>query len=314
MSHTDERSEARQYGTTSPSREDAFPEKSSPESSDPNPPITSSTRAKVPASEKALAWLNALVLLAASMVGIVSFLFPFITPPAYSTQEITTHGSAHSSDAPLLLIIMIVLCLGAILSNLQSRKMNSKIVAVLGILTAINSVLRAVPGPAGFAAVFMLPILCGYAYGATFGFLLGALSLLVSALLGAGVGPWLPFQMFTAGWVGMTSAWLPKMKPWPRVEVAILATWGILWGLLFGALMNIWFWPYVYQAQDAGMYWQPDSGLLESLKRYALFYATTSLWWDLGRAGGNFLLILLFGTPVLRTLRRFGQRFRFEAI
>ena len=312
MSHRGKKRDTGQNGTTSPSGEDIFPEKSSPESSDPNPVILSSTTTEASTSEKALTWLNSLVLLAASMVGIVSFLFPFITPPAYSAQEITTSGSAHSSDAPLLLIIMIVLCLGAILSNLESRRMNSKIVAVLGILTAINSMLRVVPGPAGFAAIFMLPILCGYAYGATFGFLLGALSLLVSALLGAGVGPWLPFQMFTAGWVGMTSAWLPKIKRWPRVEIALLATWGILCGLLFGALMNIWFWPYVYQAQAAGMYWQPDTGLLESLKRYALFYATTSLWWDLGRAGGNFLLILLFGIPVLRTLRRFGQRFRFE--
>ncbi len=260
-------------------------------------------------------WLNVLTLAAICFVGVISFLFPFLSPPPMTPQGSTTSGTmSHATDAPLVLVVMIVLCLGAMLSSLQRKEMNSKTIAALGILMSINAALRAVPGPAGFAAVFMLPILCGYTYGATFGFLLGALSLLVSALLGAGVGPWLPFQMFATGWVGMTSAWLPKMRRWPRLEVGVLATWGVLWGLLFGAIMNIWFWPYVYQPQISGSYWQPGLGLLESLKRYAVFYATTSLWWDLGRAGGNFLLILLFGIPVLRVLRRFGRRFRFEMI
>jgi energy-coupling factor transport system substrate-specific component len=92
----------------------------------------------------------------------------------------------------------------------------------------------------------------------------------------------------------------------------MLAAWGAVWGLLFGAIMNIWFWPYVYQPQSADMHWQSGLGLVESLKRYGVFYATTSLWWDLGRAGGNVALLLLFGAPVLRLLRRFGRRFHFE--
>jgi len=302
---------AEEAEATEPSRGDSPSPRASSES---RPTGQTGTGKPSPASARGRAWLDNAILVAASLVGVASFLFPFLAPPDRSGKAGTAQGLSHASDAPLLLIIMVVLCLGAILSSLQSRRMNSKIVAVLGILTAINSVLRAVPGPAGFAAVFVLPILCGHAYGAAFGFLLGALSLLVSALLGAGVGPWLPFQMFAAGWMGMSSAWLPNLERRPRLEMAMLAAWGFLWGLLFGAMMNIWFWPYVYQPQDAGMYWQPSIGLIESLKRYALFYATTSLWWDLGRAGGNLLLILFLGAPVLRVLRRFGRRFQFERI
>ena len=47
------------------------------------------------------------------------------------------------------------------------------------------------------------------------------------------------------------------------------------------------------------------------LGRYAVFYLATSLWWDAGRAGGNFLRILFLGAPLLRLLRRFQQRFYF---
>lgn len=93
----------------------------------------------------------------------------------------------------------------------------------------------------------------------------------------------------------------------------MLAVWGLVVGILFGALMNIWFWPFVFTPGQSELYWQPGLGLLETLKRYAIFYGVTSLWWDLARAVGNFLLLLLFAAPVLRLLRRFQQRFYFTA-
>jgi len=254
-------------------------------------------------------FLNAIVLAAASLVGVAAFLYPFFIPqPAGSA-----HGAlSHSGDAPFLFIILMVFCLGAVLTNLSSGQINSKIIAVLGILTAVNAVLRAVPGPAGFAAVFFLPILAGYCYGATFGFLLGTLSLLVSALMGAGVGPWLPFQMFATGWIGMASAWLPDLRRWPRLEVTMLTVWGLGWGFAFGATMNLWFWPFVFDPTQTTLYWQPGLEAIEALKRYAAFYVITSLWWDVGRAAGNALLLLLFGAPILRLLRRFRARFQFQ--
>ncbi len=252
--------------------------------------------------------LDDLILLVASLVGLAALLYPFFST-ALSQSPVA--GDAHAQDSPLISLLLIVLCLGIVLVTLESGEMNAKMVAVLGVLTATNAVLRAVPGPAGFAAVFVLPVLCGYTYGATFGFLLGALSLLVSAIIGAGIGPWLPYQMFATGWVGLTSAWLPDLRRLGRVEVLVLGLWGLVWGLLFGALMNVWFWPYVFQPQQAEMYWQPGIGLGETLKRYAVFYGLTSFWWDLGRAVGNALLLWFFGAPLLKLLRRFQRRFHF---
>lgn len=251
--------------------------------------------------------LNAAILAVASLIGLGSFLYPFFVPQ----QEGSFGIMAHAQDAPLVFVILIVLCLGAVLSSLSSGMMNAKLIAVLGILTAANAVLRGVPGPAGFTLVFLLPILCGYAFGPTFGFLLGVFSLAVSAFLGFGVGPWLPYQMFSAGWVGMLSGWLPRLQQRPRAEVLMVACWGLVLGLVFGALMNIWFWPYVFSAGQSEMYWQPGLTLGETLRRYALFYAITSVWWDLLRSVGNFVLLLLLAAPVLRLLRRFQQRFYF---
>ena len=251
--------------------------------------------------------LNAAILVIASLIGLGSFVYPFFMPQ----QEESFGAMAHAHDAPLIFVILVVLCLGAVLSSLSSGMMNAKLIAVLGILTAANAVLRGVPGPAGFTLVFLLPILCGYAFGPTFGFLLGVFSLAVSAFLGFGVGPWLPYQMFSAGWVGLLSGWLPRLHTRPRAEVLMVASWGLVLGLVFGALMNIWFWPYVFSAGQSEMYWQPGLTFGETLRRYALFYAITSVWWDLLRSVGNFVLLLLLAAPVLRLLRRFQQRFFF---
>jgi energy-coupling factor transport system substrate-specific component len=251
--------------------------------------------------------LSSAILVVASLIGLGAFFYPFLLPQ--QGEGFTT--IAHAKDAPLVFAVVITLCLGAVLSALSSGRMNAKLIAVLGILTAGNAVLRGVPGPGGFNLVFLLPILCGYAYGPTFGFLLGVFSLAVSAFIGFGVGPWLPYQMLAAGWVGLLSGWLPRLQRHPRAEGLMLALWGMVLGFAFGVLMNIYFWPFIFSPAQSEIYWQPGLGLGETLKRYAVFYALTSLWWDLGRAAGNFLLLLLFAAPMLRLLRRFQQRFFF---
>jgi energy-coupling factor transport system substrate-specific component len=254
--------------------------------------------------------LSAAILIAASLIGLAAFLYPFFVPQ----QSQGFDALAHTQDAPLLFAAVVILCLGAALNSLSAGLLDVKLIAILGILTALNAVLRGVPGPGGFSLVFLLPILCGYAFGPTFGFLLGVFSLAVSAFIGFGVGPWLPYQMLSAGWIGLLSGLLPRLDRRPKVEALMLAVWGLVLGFAFGALMNIWFWPYVFSAGQSELYWQPGLSALETLKRYALFYAVTSLWWDVVRAVGNFALLLALGVPVLRLLRRFRQRFHFTSL
>jgi energy-coupling factor transport system substrate-specific component len=215
---------------------------------DSKPPIYQSTL-PIYQSTRYQRLLSAAILALASLLGLAAFLYPFFWPTASGGSAMLAHGA----DAPLVFVLLLLFCLGAVFASLTGRQMTSKMVALLGILTALAAVLRAVPGPAGFNAIFLLPILAGYCYGATFGFLLGALSLLVSALIGGGVGPWLPYQMFATGWVGLLSGWLtqfPRHRRQGRTlhvwEPVLLAAWGAFLGLIFGAIMNLWFcrsWP-----------------------------------------------------------------------
>ena len=251
-----------------------------------------------------------------TLIGVIAFLYPFWLPVVQQSARIRL---AHADDSPLMLTLLVGICFVTILLEVQGQATSAKLIALLGMLVAINSILRfieaAFPMPGGFSPVFFLVILAGYIFGARFGFLMGALTLLVSSLITGLTGPWLPYQIFTAGWVGMTAplcrsaVWLLSGEGKWR-EVLILAWFSGLWGLLYGAIMNIWFWPFAIG--PASQYWEPGITLPEILQRYTAFYLATSLVWDVARAAGNIALTLALGLPILRTLRRFRNRFTFE--
>lgn len=251
-----------------------------------------------------------------SLVGVAAFLAPFFMPEIAQTGP----QNAHAQDAPLLLALLVVLALAVLFVELEHDGLNTKTVALLGILTAFNASLRlfdallSVFNIGGFSPVFVLVIVGGYVFGARFGFLLGAMTMFVSALLTGGMGPWVPFQMFATGWMGMTAAWLARFAS-PRLargrlvarrEVVALVLFGFVWGYLYGVLMNLFFWPFVGGGE---MYWEPGITWRETVQRYAAFYLLTSLVWDTGRAIGNALLLSLLAAPMLRILRRFYVRF-----
>lgn len=241
-----------------------------------------------------------------SLIGLTAFCYPFF----FSALPRDTSASVRAGDAPVIFGILMPLLLLLILAELSSSRMNAKIVAALGVLTAINAILRLPTGLGDSPTFFFLPILLGYAYGGRFGFLHGALSLFVSALLTSGIGPWLPFQMLALGWLGLGASGLRalRLRPGSWIEVGALTLYGYGAGMFFGVLMNVYFWP--FQAGDSGFSWQPGLSLAETLGRYWAFYVLSgSLAWDALRAVSTAGLIAVLGRPLLRELRRFHARF-----
>ena len=142
------------------------------------------------------------------LAGLIVFLFPFWAPD--------TPAAAENRTALLVFSGSVVLILLALFSEAQSG-LTAQTIAMIGTLVGLNTILRVietvVPLPGGFSPVFLLIILAGYGYGARLGLLMGALTMLVSGPLTAGgLGPWTPYQMLAAGWVGMGAAWLPRKK------------------------------------------------------------------------------------------------------
>lgn len=246
----------------------------------------------------------ALALAAVSAVGLVAFGWPFFVNPGTALDD------SHAGDAPMVFVLMLPLLAAVVLAELTAGGMDAKAVAMLGMLAAVGGALRAVgPGTAGLEPSFAVIILGGRVFGRGFGFVLGAVTLFVGALITGGVGPWLPFQMMAAGWVGFLAGCLPPARG--RLEVAWLAGYAFVVGLAYGLVMNLWFWPFASYGPEVSFV--PGAAFGTNLHHYWVFYLTTSLPWDLGRAVLSSLLLLLAGRPLLRALRRAARRAAFGA-
>jgi len=248
---------------------------------------------------------SGLLLGACSVIGAVAFAWPLVGDPSGSAS------SAHVGDAPWLFALLLPLLLAIVLAELAEGVLDAKAVALLGVLAACGAALRLPSGGvAGFEPVFFLLVPAGRVLGRGFGFVLGALTLFVSALLTGGVGPWLPFQMLGAAWMGFFAGCLPPARG--RVEIAVLAGYAALAALAYGLVMNLSFWPYV-AGTDTSVSFSPGAGLAENLRRFWGFHLTTSLGFDLPRAVFTAGFVLVAGRPVLGALRRASRRAAFGA-
>jgi energy-coupling factor transport system substrate-specific component len=247
---------------------------------------------------------SSVLLLVTSVLGLVCFSWPLFLHGSATT------GQSHATDAPWIFLSLMPLLLAVVLSALAEGSLDAKAIALLGILAACGAALRVPqPGVAGFEPVFFLLIPAGRVLGRGFGFVLGALTLMVSALITGGVGPWLPFQMFGAAWIGFGAGCLPPATG--RTERWILAAYAAVACLLYGALINLWFWPFGAGTATAFSF-VPGAGFLHNLHSYLLFDVTTSLGFDIPRAVVNATLVLVVGRPVLNALRRASRRAAFD--
>ena len=235
------------------------------------------------------------------LLGAAAFLYPFWLPSS------TLPSQAHSGDAPLVAALVGALVIAAVMLEVRRGTMNGATVAILGMLSAVAGLLRLIDLPGGGSGIFFLVILAGAAFGPRFGLLLGLCAMAVSAIVTGGIGPWLPFQMLALSWMGAGAGFVGMLtrRVDPRVEVVALAAYAWVWGFLYGAIMNLWFWPF---ARGGALDWHSGLDLAQTLDRYWQFYVATSLGWDAAAAITNALLILVTGLVLMRTLRRFAHR------
>jgi energy-coupling factor transport system substrate-specific component len=246
---------------------------------------------------------SSLLLFLTTLFGVAAFSWPLLI------HQTAGQNTAHSGDAPWIFVGLLPLLLAIVMAELSEGAIDAKAVALLGILAACFAALRvASPGINGFEPEWFLLILAARVFGRGFGFVLGAVAFFASALITGGVGPWLPFQMLAAGWVGFGAGCLPSMRGFP--ERLLLAGYGAVSALVYGLLTNFWFWPFVGSTTTYSFV--PGLGTVANLHRFILFDLTTSLGFDLTRAVTCAVLILVLGRPVLAALRRASRRAAFE--
>ncbi len=240
--------------------------------------------------------------LSIAIAGVASLLM--FSWPLFITSNISTEATT----AQTVFILLMPLTLVIVLIEFATGDISSKHLALLGVLIALNAVIRLLgAGTAGIETAFFLVILGAYVFGSGFGFILGAGSIFVSALLTGGIGPWLPFQMMGAALIGLGAGLIPHAtKKW-LVKLNLIA-YAVIASFTYGALMTLWNWPYLAGTGTQVSY-VAGAPIIDNLTRFLQYEIITGgLVWDTGRAITTSVLILLTGSALIATLSRAATR------
>jgi energy-coupling factor transport system substrate-specific component len=242
---------------------------------------------------------NSIVLGIASFFSIAGFVWPFFY---------------QGNDLPRTQFFFWIAILAAfflVVFEISTARLDAKSVALLGVLAALIAALRPLgAGAVGIEPMWFVLILSARVFGASFGFLLGIISMFASALLTGGLGPWLGYQMFAAAWIGMAAGSLPK-KLRGRSEIVMLLIFGALAAGAFGVLMDLQFWPWAL-GSNTQLSYIPGGSISDNLNRFLTFHFASAMAWDIPRAIFTCSLIALTGPAVLSALRRAYTRAAFS--
>ncbi|MGN0383283.1 MAG: ECF transporter S component, partial [Eubacterium sp.] len=155
---------------------------------------------------------------------------------------------------------------------------------------------------AGRMAFFMLPnfkpvlaivIISGIAFGAESGFMVGALSMLVSNIM-FGQGPWTPWQMVAMGIIGFISGKVFAGKTGTRRKTDICIFGIVAAIIIYGGIMN----------PASVIMWQGKLNIKMVMAAYA-----AGIPFDIMHAIATFIFLWLGAMPLLDKLNRVKQKY-----
>ena len=191
-------------------------------------------------------------------------------------------------------LLILLECMLPFFLIFEGRKPQARELVLIAVLVALNV--------AGRAAFFMLPefkpvvamtILAGVAFGGETGFLVGAMTMLVSNMLFS-QGPWTPWQMFSMGIIGWLAGVLYRKGVLRRGKLSLCIFGVIASTIIYGGIMN------------------PASALMWAHTinwKIILSYYITGLPVDLVRAIATFFFLWLGAEPMLEKLDRVKTKY-----
>ena len=191
-------------------------------------------------------------------------------------------------------LLILLECMLPFFLIFEGRRPQARELVLIAVLVALNV--------AGRAAFFMLPefkpvvamtILAGVAFGGETGFLVGAMTMLVSNMLFS-QGPWTPWQMFAMGIIGWLAGVLYRKGVLRRGRLSLCIFGVICSTIVYGGIMN------------------PASALMWSNTinwKIILSYYVTGLPVDLVHAIATFFFLWLIAEPMLEKLDRIKTKY-----
>ncbi|MCK5585290.1 ECF transporter S component [Candidatus Bipolaricaulota bacterium] len=217
------------------------------------------------------------------MAGVALIIVVLSLVLAGSDSAGSARGAVISAGVASMIVIGFV-------TRFETSGVRAREIAVIALLGTLAALLR-VPFAAipGLQPSTYIVICSGYVFGPVAGFMVGAMTALVSNFF-LGQGPWTLFQVVAWGLAGASA---------PLLRVFVLkgrhlSIFGFVWGVVFGIIMNVWMWvAFVYPLTA----------------RTFMITWLNSLWFDGVHAVGNALFLGLLGVQTVRVLERYHRRF-----
>jgi energy-coupling factor transport system ATP-binding protein len=195
-------------------------------------------------------------------------------------------------------MLLVLEAMAAFFLSFEKRKPKTREIMVVATLCAVTV--------AGRAAFYMVPnvkpmaalvILSGVGLGGEIGFLVGAMSMLVSNIF-FGQGPWTPWQMFAMGLLGLGAGLVFRQESAltgkKRLGICVFGFVSVV--VLYGGIMN---------AASVIMY--QDNVNVEMIAAAC----GLGLPFDLIHAASTFIFLLIGAGPMLRKLERVKKKYGF---
>ncbi|MBO6231546.1 MAG: ECF transporter S component [Ruminiclostridium sp.] len=221
-------------------------------------------------------------MIAIKSAGARSFIriaFPFVIIPLFTLIGTVVFDSGKHLVISLGVTAMTLL---VFVSGYEKKKTGTRRMVIASVMIALCVLGRFIPI---FKPITALTIITGMYLGGETGFLVGALSAVISNIF-AGQGPWTAFQMLAWGLIGLIAgtASVPlKRHRW------LLLTYGAVTGIAYSFIMDIWTTLWYSGGFDASVYL---SALVTAIP-YTVSYAVS-----------NFIFLLFLAKPFGEKLER----------
>lgn len=183
--------------------------------------------------------------------------------------------------------VMAVLALLLFLAGFDRREIGTRRMILVSVMTALSVLGRLLPV---IKPITALTVLAALYLGAEAGFLVGALSAVLSNFI-MGQGPWTPFQMLAWGLIGLFAGIIAK--PLKRSRL-LLCGYGLLSGAGYSMLLDVWTTVWTYGAFTLPAY----------LAALATALPMTCLY-----AVSNVVFLLILAKPIGEKLERIRKKY-----
>lgn len=197
----------------------------------------------------------------------------------------------------LVSLLIVIVALIPFFISFEKKDNNIEKIVLIAAFTAIASLSRIifniVPILPGFNPVAAIIILIAIVFGRETGFMVGALTALISNNY-ISHGPWTPFQMFSWGIIGYLAGVFSGVL---KKNLVILLIFGTLSAMLFSVLMDV----YTVLSYDS----------VFTLKRF-ITAASLSLPFTVIYIVANLIFLLLFSNLFLKRLERILRKYQIK--